>query len=525
MSHTTAPAPPFPPAAVSESRARPLAARRRAPGTRRAGLRVSRTSQLVIAVTVVGALLRFVALGHQSFWYDEALTVQEVRLPFSAMLDAVARQETTPPLYFVIAWAWTHAFGSDEFGIRSLSAVMGVAAIPLAYAATNAIIGRRAAVATAALLAVNPMQVWYAQEARAYAMLVALCALSLWCCARADHDASRRRLGWWALTSAAALATHFFAIFFILPQAVWLLIRHRHRRTLTAVGALAAVELTLAPLALADRAHGLDYIHAIPMIRRLGDTLLEFAAGNLDARPDAILVIAVSGLCAAWALRQLTRAARQPHGRIALPALIAAGTVALPLLLAALGADYLYARNLLPAWLPVGILIAAALAPPTPRPAHTAALCSLIAGGLIATLMISLRPELQRPAWRPVARLLSQQPTRPRAIIALGDWEAQPLLIYLHHARPLSDTTARNIQELDLVGPADRPPRTRPTLAVSGLFELRLLTRRRTPGFTISRYVIPADPSVTAARLRQASSQLFTTPPGDTLILSQTPAR
>jgi hypothetical protein len=524
MSEITAPEPPVPPAPVQESRARPLAARRRAPSPQRAGLRASPTTLLVIAVTVVGALLRFVTLGDQSFWYDESLTVQEVRLPFGAMLDAVARQETTPPLYFVVAWAWTQLFGSDEVGIRSLSAVMGVAAIPLAFAAAKSIIGRRAGVATAALLAVNPMQIWYAQEARSYAMLVALCALSLWCCARADQDASRRQLGWWALASAAALSTHFFAVFFIVPQAAWLLVRHRHRRTITAVGAVAAVELTLAPLALADRAHGLDYIHAIPMIRRLGGTLLEFAAGNLDGRLDAILVMAVSALCAAWALRQLISAARTPRGRIALPALVAAGTIALPLLLAGLGADYLYARNVLPAWLPVGILIAAALAPSNPTRVHTVALCSLIGAGLAASLMISLRPDLQRPSWRPVARLLNQPPAWPRAIIALGDWEAQPLLIYLPRAQPLNDTTARTIQELDLVGPPDRPPHTRPTLAVSGLSELRLLTYHRTPRFTISRYLVPDRPSVTATRLRQAIDGLFRRPPRDPLILSQTPA-
>lgn len=151
--------------------------------------------RLVLSLTVTAAVLRFAFLGAQSFWYDESLTVGEVRLPVGSMLALVDRQETSPPLYFVLAWGWARMFGSAELGLRTLSAVCGTIAVPLSYGAAAALVNRRAAGLSAALVATSPMLIWYSQEARPYALLVALSALSLWCMrepARAPTDA-----GWW----------------------------------------------------------------------------------------------------------------------------------------------------------------------------------------------------------------------------------------------------------------------------------------------------------------------------------------
>ena len=43
------------------------------------------------------------------------------------MLGTVLGQETTPPLYFMLAWGWAKVFGFGEEGLRSLSALAGTA--------------------------------------------------------------------------------------------------------------------------------------------------------------------------------------------------------------------------------------------------------------------------------------------------------------------------------------------------------------------------------------------------------------
>src|SRR5919197_1329088 len=152
--------------------------------------------RLLIALTLAGAALRFATLDLQSFWYDEAVTVGLVRHDLWGMLDRIPGSESTPPLYYVIAWLWTRAFGTGEVGIRSLSALLGTAAIPAFYLAARELTrSEGAALGVAALAAFNPLLVWYSQEARTYALLTLLGALSLYFFARALNESAA--LKWW----------------------------------------------------------------------------------------------------------------------------------------------------------------------------------------------------------------------------------------------------------------------------------------------------------------------------------------
>jgi mannosyltransferase len=88
----------------------------------------------VAAATCLAALLRFPALGHQSFWSDEATTGFLVHGSFGDMLAGVHDHETPPPLYFAGAWLWARVFGEGEAALRSFSAVCGTLTVPVAYA-------------------------------------------------------------------------------------------------------------------------------------------------------------------------------------------------------------------------------------------------------------------------------------------------------------------------------------------------------------------------------------------------------
>jgi Dolichyl-phosphate-mannose-protein mannosyltransferase len=188
------------------------------------------TIQAVVALTAGAALLRFLALSTQSYWYDEAITVELVRRPFSAMLGAVPQSESTPPLYYVLAWIWSQIFGTDEAGLRSLSAALGTATVPATYAAGRQFVSRRSAFVAAALVAVSPLLVWYSQEARAYALLVLLGALSLIPLRQAAGLRPGGPLTAWAVFASLALATHYFAVFLIAAEAAWLLWRASEMR-------------------------------------------------------------------------------------------------------------------------------------------------------------------------------------------------------------------------------------------------------------------------------------------------------
>ena len=202
---------------------RPSAARcRRAPATT-----VSQRSAVLwvlAGLTALGVAVRFASLGVQSYHHDEVITALRV-IPgsFGDMLHAVKVSESNPPLYYVLAWGWAKAFGTGEVGLRSLSALFGAATVPVGYLIGRQLASRRAGLILAALIAVNPMLIWYSQEARSYALLVFFGALALFFFVRALDTGRGRDLACWALASALALCSHYFAVFAVAIEAVWLL--------------------------------------------------------------------------------------------------------------------------------------------------------------------------------------------------------------------------------------------------------------------------------------------------------------
>ena len=127
--------------------------------------------------------------------------------------------------------------------------------MPVAYLIGAELAARRAGLIAAALVAVNPMLIWYSQEARSYALLVffggALAALLRPGPGQRPAAATSLALG---LASALALCSHYFAVFPVGIEAVWLLVALRGRGALVlpALAGVGAAGLALAPLAISQ---------------------------------------------------------------------------------------------------------------------------------------------------------------------------------------------------------------------------------------------------------------------------------
>ena len=296
-------------------------------------------------LTALGAAMRFASIDVQSFHHDEVITaIRVIPGSFGDMLHAVKGSESNPPLYYVLAWGWAKAFGSDEVGLRSLSALLGTATVPLAYCIGAELAHRRAGLIAAALVAVSPMLIWYSQEARSYALLVLLCAASLLFFARALRTRSGRDLALWALCSALALYSHYFAVFAVGIEALWLLValRARWRVVLPAVAVVAAAGLALLPLVSAQvNPTHIGWIEEGLLSTRFLETGVSFLigeTGHVIAEPPreryALLPAILFGvsllLVAAWGKRRERRGAllgarRRIGGRDPRPACGAGG--------------------------------------------------------------------------------------------------------------------------------------------------------------------------------------------------------
>jgi mannosyltransferase len=428
----------------------------------------SRTFWVVAGLTVVAAALRFATLGVQSYHHDEIVTASRIlREDFWHAMDAVGFSESAPPLYYALAWAWTQVTGTGEAGLRSVSALAGVATVPVAYLLGAQLSGRRAGIVAAALVAVNPMLVWYSQEARAYALFALLTALSLLYFVRALDQGRRRDFIAWGIASALALATHYFAAFPIAAEALWLL-RRRGRQTTPGLGILAAAGLLLAPLALHQMSIGhAEWIGGRSLGHRIWETGLSFMlgeTGDIIARPEhPLLAVVPCLLVVAGLVLVVMRGDRREHRAAGIPLILAAVTVVVPLALALLapGKDYVLARNLLPALVPLLVAVAVGCGLRRARRSGTALAAVLVAYSFGFSVWASVSPALQRPDWSAVASAIGE-PTVPRAMVTWTLGEAS-LRYYLStgsiQAQP-SDGFQWWVGEVDFIsdGPAPPPP-------------------------------------------------------------------
>lgn len=342
--------------------------------------------------------MRFSTLSVQHYWIDEAVTVALLHLDFGQMLHTIPATESTPPLYYVLAWGWTRIFGTGEFGLRSLSALAGTAAVPACFAAARQFVSERAALVAAALAAVSPVLVWYSQEARAYSLLVLLATLSLLFFGRTLHSPSRGTLALWAAACVLALATHYFASFLVLGEAGWLLARGpRRAATAAACAPIALAVGLLAPLAAHQSQQGhLGFIGTTPLGTRFLETAKVFVSGQTGIRVAHLPLVGV--LLFALALLLALKSPRYLRARMVPLAAVALGAVALPLILALAGRDYVDPRNLLPAWPALAVLAAAGLADGRARWVRSALAVIVVAFSLVFCIAVPLTSKLRREA-------------------------------------------------------------------------------------------------------------------------------
>ena len=399
-------------------------------------------TKAVAALTVAAAGLRVLGIDAKGFWEDEAYTIVTIERDFGSMLGEVVDHEATPPLYYAVAWLWTQLFGLGEVGARSLSVLIGAATVPIAYLAAKELVSRRAGLVVAMLVTVNPLLVWYGQEARSYVLLVFFFTLSLLFLARSLHapeERLAREVTWWALASAAALATHHFALFVIVAEALWLLRARREARSpRIAAGALAVVGAAVATLAAVQRDENTgDWIGGLALIPRIVEIPGVFMVGF--ETPAPVLLAGLGCACAAVGLwLAATATTKTERDGAALAATLAVAPVAVALVLSVVGLDFLLYRNVLPALVAVLVVLGAGFGAQRAGLAGAAALavlCVLSVGVVLAT---ADEPKYRKEVWREIGSALGPAPDGRAIVVTPGGPAAAGFSVYIPSSRLLS---------------------------------------------------------------------------------------
>jgi mannosyltransferase len=498
-----------------------LAPPRAASPSRPARARVGLTG--AVAVTLLALAVRLVTATTQSFWLDEAYTEHLIHLGLGTMLSEIPRTESTPPLYYLVAWGWTHVFGSGELALRSVSALAGAGTVTCAYLLADRLAGPRAGLIAGGLLSFSPLMVWYSQEARAYALAAFLATASLLCLIRYRDSSRPAWAAAWATTAALGLCSHYFVGFAVLPEVAWLLWRRGEQTEVrVAVGVVVLVALALLPLALAQHGTGhADYIAQGSLATRALQVPKQFLIGYVS--PIQVLTTALAAVLvlfgSVWPLLRSRAWAATPV-RIVLAAGLTG--VLVPLLLALLGFDFIDTRNLLPALVPLMVVAAVSFASPAARPWGPWLAGALAALFAVVVVIVNVNPRYQRSDWGGASSALG--PARVTRVIVVSPGDGLlPLQAYQPSMRLLGAPLA--VREIDIVGVAlpiegsglgpVPPPPPQPQIPAgfhpAGVVHTRdytLLRYRSARPVTVSApELVPLHPGATGAILVQSAGR------------------
>ena len=226
-----------------------------------------RTAALVLVV--VGGVLRFYGLDAKLFWHDEIYTGLAIAGSSHAEISKTlfdgrdhARQEILahqfpranknaihticamaeyqprhPPLYFVLARAWTLLWGPSVTSLRAFSAFLGLLSLPLLFLLSREL--HKDALfqwIAISLVAISPLHLVYGQEARQYMLWLDLLLLASWIlligirCSKAHAWRSRAFFGLYAVLLVMSLYTHLLSLLILAAHTLFVLATERTKR-------------------------------------------------------------------------------------------------------------------------------------------------------------------------------------------------------------------------------------------------------------------------------------------------------
>jgi hypothetical protein len=415
---------------------------------------------LIGALTAVGFFLRLADFD-QSLFADELSTYWIVHgHSLGDVLSSVrSTDEITPPLFFVFAW-FSLKIGSGPEWLRLPSLLAGTLTIPLVYLVGRRTVGQFGGVVAAALTALSPFMIYYSTEARSYALMIAFVTASTLALLIAVEDG---RVRWWALyavCSAAAMLSHYTAVFPLAAQFLWALWAHRgalRGLLLANLGALALFAPWIPGFVADNNSPTTTILSALtPFSAGAVKTATEtWAYGYQNLRADylpgnlARLLIAASVAIAlaalTWHLIERHRTAPErlraalrkvPRGPV-LVVMLALATPLGEIVFSAVGTNIYSARNLNASWpglaLTAGGLVASA------GPLLGPVCAGLLLTGFSIGAVKALGSGAQRPDYQGIAARIERQAKPGDVVIDAAAFTPVPqtaLDLYLPQTRP-----------------------------------------------------------------------------------------
>lgn len=164
---------------------------------------------------LLAAGLRFWNLGAASLWVDEMHTLHVADRP---ALDVLRFPDESPPLNYLVIHFAIAVFGTTEWGLRVVPALLSTASVALMAPIARRVAGSRAVLPAMLMLAVAPLHIHLGREARTYPLAVLLVLASTWALLRWQDAPTPRRSVLHVALLFLLIHTHVFGLFIALAH-------------------------------------------------------------------------------------------------------------------------------------------------------------------------------------------------------------------------------------------------------------------------------------------------------------------
>jgi mannosyltransferase len=173
-------------------------------------------------------LVMLVGITSSSYWRDEAATLAAVKRPFGDMIRMLGTVDAVHGAYYLLAFVVERVFGDGEVAMRIPSAIAIAVAAGFVAALGRRIISPQAGLAAGVLFALVPDISLYGTDARSYALVTAMAAVSSYALVRALGAKHAHQRRWWvtyAVTLAVLGILNIFGLLLVAAHAVTVAIR------------------------------------------------------------------------------------------------------------------------------------------------------------------------------------------------------------------------------------------------------------------------------------------------------------
>jgi mannosyltransferase len=318
------------------------------------------------AAVVAGPALLAVALclyelTTRSLWLDEAATVAIAGQHGSALWSAMAHDGGNMLGYYAVVHVLIGWFGTGAFAIRIPSVVAAGACAGVVTLIALRRFDRRVALAAGLLTAVSLPFVFWGQDARGYAPMMALVAGSFAAFAEMVERPGRRG-PWIAYVACTALSVYAsYVAILALPAQLLVLVWRRDRAWRGVAGAMAICVVSWIPLAVLAATRGSGQLFWIPRPSLTGEKQVILALTSAGFEPNFHPTWAAGGLAVLTVALIVVAAVRGLRRDAPLGVLLALSWLVVPVLLmwleSLVGQPIFTPRNLLVSLPAVALLL------------------------------------------------------------------------------------------------------------------------------------------------------------------------